>query len=133
MHRPKRGWPAVLGIFNVGAGASSAAKARLLVDIHVAAQAFAKRWTYQKVAERTATGTGRPHLEAPSASPAQQIARKVTKQKLAQALPVVGAAVGDAFNYRFVSHTLTAARMVFRSLYLRRKYGDGPAHASACS
>jgi hypothetical protein len=121
--------PAVLGIFNVGAGAGSAAKARFLVDIHVAAEAFAKRWTYQQVAERTATGTAAQTLKRMTRRLPQRIAHKVTKQKLAQALPLIGAAVGGTFNYQFVGRTLTAARMAFRSLYLRRKYGRGPAPA----
>lgn len=123
--------PAVLGIFNVGAGASSAAKARFLVDIHVAAEAFAKRWTYQQVAERTATGTAAQTLKRMTRRLPQRIAHKVTKQKLAQALPLIGAAVGGTFNYRFVSRTLTAARMTFRSLYLTRKYRDDGPSATA--
>jgi len=123
--------PAVLGIFNLGAGASSAAKARVLVDLHVAAEAFAKQWTYQKVAKQTATGTVAQTLKQMTRRLPRRIARKITKQKLAQALPAVGAAVGGAFNYRFVSRTLTAARMAFRSLYLTRKYrNDGPSAAA---
>jgi len=118
--------PAVLGLFNLGAGASSAAKARTLVDLHVAAEAFAKRWTYQKVAERTATGTAAKTLKQMTQRLPKRIAHKVTKQKIAQSLPIVGAAIGAGFNYQFVSNTLRAARMAFRTLYLSRKYRGGP-------
>ncbi|MCS4099920.1 EcsC family protein [Salinibacter ruber] len=121
--------PAVLGVFNVGAGAGSTAKARFLADIHIAAEAFAKRWTYEKAAERTATGAAARTLKQMTRRLPRKIARKVTKQKLAQALPAIGAAIGGTFNYRFVSRTLTAARMTFRSLYLSRKYGGGSALA----
>ena len=117
--------PVVLSVFNVGAGASSAAKARFLLDLHVAAEAFAKRWTYQKVAERTVSGGAAQALKQMTRRLPQKIARKVTKQKLAQALPVLGAAVGATFNYAFLNKTLTAARRAFQTLYLTGKYGPG--------
>lgn len=117
--------PIVLSVFNVGAGASGAAKARFLIDLHVAAEAFAKRWTYRKVAERTVSGGAAQALKQMTRRLPQKIARKVTKQKLAQALPVVGAAVGATFNYAFLDRTLTAARRAFQALYLSGKYGPG--------
>ncbi|WP_263835147.1 EcsC family protein [Salinibacter sp.] len=125
--------PAVLGLFSLGAGASSAAKARMLGDLHVAAEAFARGWTYKKAAERTMSGTAARVLKKMTRRLPRRIARKVTKQKLAQSLPAIGAAIGAGFNYRFVGNTLRAARMAFRSLYLSRKYRGGlrPPPASA--
>jgi uncharacterized protein (DUF697 family) len=124
--------PVVLSVFNVGAGASSAAKARFLLDLHVAAEAFAKRWTYQKVAEQTVTGGAAQALKQMTRRLPQKIAHKVTKQKLAQALPVLGAAVGASFNYAFLKRTLTAARRAFQALYLSGKYEpDSPPDTGA--
>jgi hypothetical protein len=51
------------------------------------------------------------------------IASNITKRKLAQAIPLVGVAVGVGFNYWFVSTTTRAAYMLFRDMYLTRKYG----------
>jgi hypothetical protein len=115
--------PVVLSVFNVGAGASSVAKTRLLVDVHIAAEAFARRWTYRKVAERTATGTAAQTLKQMTKGLPKKIANKVTKQKLAQSLPFIGSVIGACVNYGFVGRTLRAARMTFRSLFLTRRYG----------
>lgn len=115
--------PVALSVFNVGAGASSSAKAALLADVHVAAEAFARKWTYEKVARRTTTGAAAQALKRMTRRLPQKIARKVTKQKLVQTLPLVGAAIGAGFNYAFLSTTARAARMTFRSLFLTRRYG----------
>jgi hypothetical protein len=55
----------------------------------------------------------------------KDIASNVTKRKLAQSLPLVGAAVGAGFNYWFMSNTTRGSYMIFREMYLTRKYGDG--------
>jgi len=117
--------PVVLNTLNVGAGASSSAKAAFLLDLHVVAEAFAKRWTYKKVATRTFTGTGTQLLKQTTRRLPKKIAHKVTKAKLAQSLPLVGVVVGAGFNYWFLQGVLQSARMGFRTLYLSRKYG-GP-------
>jgi hypothetical protein len=115
--------PLALSVFHVGAGTSSASKSALLVDVHVAAEAFARKWTYQKVAGRTTTGSAAQAVKRLTQRLPQKIAHKVTKQKLAQALPIIGAGIGGGFNYHFLSTTAQAARMTFRSLFLSRRYG----------
>jgi hypothetical protein len=52
----------------------------------------------------------------------KEIAGNITKRKLAQAMPVVGAAVGASFNYWFMSNTTRGAYMLFRQMNLARKY-----------
>jgi hypothetical protein len=46
---------------------------------------------------------------------------RLTKQKLAQLIPVVGAAVGGGVNYAFTHDNLTAAMMMYRKRYLIQK------------
>jgi hypothetical protein len=118
--------PVVMGVFNVGSTASSTDKTAALMDMRVAAVAFGKNWTYGRVAESTSTGVVAALLKERTKHLPKDIANNVTKRKLAQAIPLVGAAVGAGFNYWFLSNTTRAAYMVFREMYLARKYGgDG--------
>lgn len=63
----------------------------------------------------------------------QEIAKSITKKKLAQMIPFVGAAVGAGFNYWFIGQTSRTAYMLFREMYLVRKYpeldSDGKTHS----
>ena len=118
--------PVVMSVFNVGSTASSTAKTAALMDMQVAAVAFGKNWTYGRVAESTATGAVAVLLKERTKHLPKDIAHNITKRKLAQAIPLVGAAVGEGFNYWFLSNTIRVAYMAFREMYLARKYGgDG--------
>ena len=46
---------------------------------------------------------------------------RLTKQKLAQLIPIVGAAVGGGVNYAFTHDNLTAAMMMYRKRHLIQK------------
>ena len=115
--------PVVLSIMGAASSPSAAAKAAALVDMRVAAVAFSKNWTYKKVAEVTATGATAAALKATASKLPRDIAKNITKRKLAQAIPFAGAVVGLGFNYWFLDKTATAAYMMFRDLYLTEKYG----------
>lgn len=118
--------PIVMGIFNAGSAASSTAKAGVLADARVAALAFSKNWPYEKVAKYTFTGIVARTLKERTKHLPKDIANNVTKRKLAQTIPFLGAAVGAGFNYWFMSNTVRAAYMVFREMYLERKHGTFP-------
>lgn len=111
----------VLGIVGVASGAEEAAKIAALTDLHVTARMFAKNWTYKKVAERSMAGAPAAALKEMTRRLPQEIAKSVTKKKLAQLIPVAGAAVGAGFNYWFMASTSRTAYMTFRELYLTRK------------
>ncbi len=57
----------------------------------------------------------------------QQIAKslgiRLTKAKLAQVIPVMGAAVGGGFNAYFTSKVCEAAHYLYRERFLAKKYG----------
>ena len=114
----------VMRVFNAGSATAPEVKAAALFDMHVASIAMAKKWTYQKTAEKTQTGVMIKALKEATKHMPRQISRHVTKRKLAQGIPFVGAGVGGFFNYRFLSNTCRSAHMLFRELYLTRKYGD---------
>lgn len=117
-------FPVVMNVFNVGTAASATAKAAALADMRVAAMALAKNWTYKKVAQRTQTGILVGILKDRTKHLPKDIANNVTKRKLAQTIPLVGAAVGAGFNYWFMSNATRGAYMGFRHMYLVRKYED---------
>jgi hypothetical protein len=50
---------------------------------------------------------------------------RLTKEKLAQVLPVAGAVVGGGFNAYFTSNVCQAAYYLYRERYLAEKYGPG--------
>ena len=59
----------------------------------------------------------------------QQIARalgiRLTKAKLAQAVPIMGAAVGGGFNAYYTARVCDAAYHLYRERFLAKKYGPG--------
>lgn len=102
--------PVVLSVFNVAASGGREAKNEALREVSVAAAAFAGDRDYRG----RVTGTFRDqnrHLP-------REIAKNLAGRKLAQTIPVAGAAVGAGINYWFTSETAETAFMLFRALYL---------------
>jgi len=116
--------PVIMSVFSAGSAASSAAKAAALADMRVAVIALGKNWTFKKIAEKTQTGVLVNLLREQLKSLPKEITQNVTKRKLAQTIPIAGSAVGAGFNYWFMSNTTKAAYMIFRYMYLERKYGS---------
>lgn len=115
----------VMNIFNAGAAGSSASKIKAMADMHIAAAAFKKggaKWTYNKIAKQTGTGVLAKLLKERAKYLPKEIAKHITKRKLGQAIPIVGAVVGGGFNYWFLQNTTRTAYMIFRGMYLERKY-----------
>ena len=105
--------PLVLSIFNVAASGERRSKNEAIREISVAAAAFANDLEYKG----RVTGTFRDqnrHLP-------REIAKNIVGRKIAQAIPIAGAAVGAGINYWFTTETAEAAYMLFRALYLERK------------
>ena len=117
--------PVVLSVFSAGTAASSVAKAAALADMRVAVIALSKNWTFKKVAEKTQTGILITLLREQMKSLPKEITQNLTKRKLTQTIPIAGSVVGAGFNYWFMSNTAKAAYMIFRYMYLEKKYGSG--------
>lgn len=112
MSNPEFG-PVVLSIYNVAASGERDAKASALREISVAAAAFANDLTYKGRVSGTFRDQNR-HLP-------REIAKNLVGRKLAQFIPLAGAAIGAGINYWFTSETAQAAYMMFRALYLEHK------------
>ncbi len=105
--------PLVLSVFNVAASNEQRAKNEALREISVAAAALANNLEYKG----RITGTFRDqNRHFP-----REIAKNILGRKIAQAIPIAGAAVGAGINYWFTTETAETAYMLFRALYLERK------------
>ena len=105
--------PLVVAIFNVAASGSREAKQDAMRELAVAASAI-DAGGYRG---RKAQGTLREQLgHVP-----REIAKNLGAQKLAQMIPIAGAAVSAGVNYWFTDQTAQTAVMLCRALYLERK------------
>jgi len=105
--------PLVVSIFNVAASGNAEAKSQALREISVAAAAFANGLDYKGRVSGTWRDQNR-HVP-------REIAKNLVGRKLAQAVPVAGAAVGAGINYWFTAESANAAYMLMRALYLEHK------------
>ena len=93
--------------------ASQGAKVEFLRELNRISIAVAKRATWKQLQQQ---GLVRLMQKI-----AQELGIRLTKRKLMQTIPVVGAAVGGGVNYAFTHDNLEAARMMFRKRFLLRK------------
>jgi len=105
--------PLVLSIFNVAASGTKDAKHVALREVSVAAAAVANDLAYKGRVSGTLNEQTR-HFP-------REIAKNIVGRKLAQTIPIAGAAVGAGINYWFTSETAEAAYMIFRALFIERK------------
>jgi len=108
--------PIVLSIFNVASSGSREAKNEALREISVAAAAFAGDSSYRGRVSGTFRDQNR-HLP-------REIAKNIVGRKLAQTIPIAGAAIGAGVNYWFTTETAEAAYMLIRALYARPRTFD---------
>ncbi len=102
--------PLALSVFNVAASGAREARNEALREVSVAASAFAEDRAYRG----RVTGVFRDqNRHVP-----REIAKNLAGRKLAQSVPVAGAAVGAGINYWFTTETAETAYMLFRALYL---------------
>jgi uncharacterized protein (DUF697 family) len=105
--------PLVLSIFNVAASGSRESKNESLREITVAAAALAHEGDYKGRVSGTFRDQNR-HLP-------REITKNMGGRKLAQLVPIAGAAIGAGINYWFTTETAETAFMLFRALYIERK------------
>ncbi len=105
--------PLVLSIFNVASSNEQRAKNEAIREISVAAAAFANNLAYKG---RTSGMFQNQNRHLP-----REIAKNIVGRKIAQTIPIAGAAVGAGINYWFTTETAQTSYMLFRALYLERK------------
>lgn len=106
-----------LNILGLASSPNDASKALAMAQLVRIAQDVAKKATWEKL-ERYAF-----------VKVVQQIAKtlgiRLTKAKLAQAIPAAGAAIGGGFNAYFTMKVCDAAYYLYRERFLAEKYGAG--------
>lgn len=105
--------PLVLSVFNVAATGGRESKSSAVREISVAAAAFANDLEYK--------GRVRGSFKDQNRHAPREIVKNVLGRKIAQAIPIAGAAVGAGVNYWFTTETANAAYMLFRALHIERK------------
>lgn len=105
--------PIVLSIYNAAASGEREARNAALREVSVAAAAFANDITYKGRVRGTFNDQSR-HIP-------REIAKNIVGRKLAQIIPLAGAAIGAGINYWFTNETAQTAYMFFRALYLEHK------------
>ncbi len=105
--------PLVLSIFNVASSGSKEAKHDAVREVGVAGAALARDMEYRGRVSGSFREQNR-HLP-------REIAKNIIGRKIAQMIPIAGAAVGAGINYWFTTETAETAFMLMRALYLERK------------
>jgi hypothetical protein len=102
--------PLIMAVLNVAACGTGAAKHQALREMSVAGSALASGAHY--------LGHVSGSFAAQNRSLPREIAKQLLSRKLAQTIPLAGAAVGAGVNYWFTTRTADAAIMTMRSLHL---------------
>ena len=105
--------PLVLAIFNAAASGTPAARHQALREVSVAASGLAHGHPYTGRVSGTFMAQNR-HIP-------REIAKSLLSRKLAQLLPVAGAAVGAGVNYWFTTQTAETTFMLARALHIECK------------
>ena len=102
--------PLVLAVFNAASSGQASARHQALREITVAASGLAHDHAYKGHVSGT-FGAQNRHLP-------REIAKNLVGRKLAQTIPIAGAAIGAGVNYWFTMQTAETAYMLFRSLHI---------------
>ncbi len=105
--------PLVLCIFNAASSGTPAARHQALREVSVAASGLVHGHPY--------TGRVSGSFMAQNRHIPREIAKALLSRKLAQLVPVAGAAVGAGVNYWFTTQTAQTAYMLSRALHLECK------------
>lgn len=102
-----------LSVINVGSAMTQGAKYTALADLSKLTQALARGAPWTKLSEFA--------LAKVATKFAEQFSVRLTKQKLGQVVPLVGIAVGSAFDYHSVTRVQEAAYWAYRERLLLEK------------
>lgn len=106
-----------LQVLNAVSQPTDAAKQAALVPVIRVSHAIARHQTLQTIEQYTVSQAIR--------NAARGLGIQLTRGKLAQVVPVVGAAVGSGFNAYYTSKVCDAAFFLYRERLLMMKYGVG--------
>lgn len=110
----------LLAVIGVGLAADGAAKQAALLQVRKVAMMVARRATWRELGEEGLVKLVQVLFTKLSA--------QLTKDKLAQALPLIGIAAGAGLNYGLMRKVGTAASFMYRERFLIDKYGLDASH-----
>ncbi len=114
--------PVIMNILNTGASFDTALRSRAFRDTRLVLPDLADNEAVRRVIERIQSGTLEEIVRHNLHRIPAEMARNIAQKKLVQLIPLVSAGISAGFNYWFMSNTLQSSYMIFRKLYLERKY-----------
>jgi hypothetical protein len=104
----------LLAVIGVGIAGEGAAKQAALLHVRQVAMMVARRATWSELGEQAIVRLIQNLFT--------KLSVRLTQQKLAQALPVAGIAIGAGLNYTLMRKVGTAASFMYRERFLIDKY-----------
>lgn len=106
----------ILNVMMLSSSPSIAAKQATLAELAKIASAIAKNKTWKEIEKNLSAAAMKKIAEA--------LGIRMTKGKMAQIVPVVGALVGGGYNSYFTSCTCETAFQLYRERFLKLKHGE---------
>jgi EcsC protein family len=103
-----------LGVLNFGL-AEQAGKTAAYIELNKIVQDLARRAAWDQLDKNVVTQIVKTVYA--------RLGEKITKEKLAQALPVVGIVIGAGLNARILARVTSDAEHLYRERFLREKHG----------
>lgn len=111
-----------LQVLSLGSAPSQAARVAMMAEMNKVMVMVVKRKTWAEL-ERSVVVKMIQEL-------AKALGLRLTKAKLAQIIPAVGAVVGGGYNAWYTAQVTRDAAMVYRQRFLLAKYGDAALEAA---
>lgn len=105
----------LLGVLGVSSAGSIAAKDLAFTELRQLAMAIARHAPWTELSEKALVKVVEQLFK--------RLAVRLTKQKLGQTLPILGAGIGASMNYQLLGRVGRDARMLYRERFLIEKYG----------
>jgi EcsC protein family len=102
-----------LQVLSEASGVNDATKAAFMANLSKIAKQVAQKKTWEQLEKDALVRLIRRIAEA--------IGQKITKDKMAQVIPVVGSVVGGGFNYYYMSKVCKAANYMYMEKFIDRK------------
>ena len=104
-----------LAVLNYATARDQAAKQRAFIELNRLVKMLVRNATWKQLDENVMTQIIRRVF--------QRLTERMTKQKLAAAVPIAGIVIGAGINMRTLARVDDAADLVYRDQFLRDKYG----------
>lgn len=105
----------MMSLMGVASASGQAGKQAAMAHVRQVANLLARRATWSDLSQKTMVKVTQRLFAS--------LGEKLTKRKLGQAVPVLGAGIAGGLNYQFVRSASDAAYFLYRERFLVEKYG----------